>query len=542
MDGRVNRPVPLAERGARGDGRASRIVLVFLSILLLLLYSSFRTRNHYWDGIGFALNIEGTQQDALGLTAGHSDRPSISNVYFNPNHLGYNLMGFGLYRLLHPVFPTIRALDLLTWLSTVLGVAACALLFLILQRWFQDSRLSLGLTLLMALSAAWWKFSTDANVYVPSVFFLLLAAFVLTDFRERPSPAAVAALHTAAILLHQIAFLFVPAVALALSKHPVDPDPKHRWKSLLAYGGTAGMLMAGAYLGVWFGILNGGWSLQEFLSWITFNSGGTFAFQSVESSLLESLRSSIRVMFGGRVKLALAFCSPPLLVLLIALMLGSLMFLAAGCRRIWRTPARWGPESMPEPGTELLMRFCLYWTGSFVIFLLFWLTEYPYYRLFYLPAGVILLGTIVKRTQAIGPLFAFVVFMAAFNFAAYIYPYSKPAATPPVRLALDAGVIWRHNAMVLYKDFTCDNWIMRYFNPQTIWRRVESAEHGFSPAQAHEALQQGRAVWIDTSLLGHLNSSPDARRRVETHFEIGETLGVTNGKHYIQFARLTPVD
>jgi len=70
------------------------------------------------------------------------------------------------------------------------------------------------LTLLFALSATWWKFSTDANAYIPSVFFLLLGFYLVLPDRK-PRPLVLALTFFAAMCFHQLAVIALPATGRA---------------------------------------------------------------------------------------------------------------------------------------------------------------------------------------------------------------------------------------------------------------------------------------------------------------------------------------
>ena len=127
-----------------------------------------------------------------------------------------------------------------------------------------------------------------------------------------------------------------------------------------------------------------------------------------------------------------------------------------------------------------------------------------------------------------------------FNFTFFVYPYAKVEATPPIKLAVDAKAIWKDNVLVLYKDFTCDNWMMKYFNPHTTWRQVDFSDQDDLARQLREAFQDGRIVWVDTTVLGHLASSPGVGQWLQNYASLSGTWGISNRKHHIQFAQLLP--
>ena len=61
-----------------------------------------------------------------------------------------------------------------------------------------------------AFSGTWWRFATDADAYILSVLLLTVCASLLL-LHDDPNPLTVAFLHTGAMLIHELAFLFVPA-------------------------------------------------------------------------------------------------------------------------------------------------------------------------------------------------------------------------------------------------------------------------------------------------------------------------------------------
>src|SRR6476660_2529008 len=146
---------------------------LLLSLALLALYLAFPTKVYYWDGIVFAQAIEDATRVNISLA--------------HPNHLLYNFAGYGFYKLLRSISADLRAITALQILNSLVSAACAALLFLILRDTLRSNYCSTCLTLLFALSATWWKFSTDANAYIPSVFFLLLSFYLVLPGRK-PRP------------------------------------------------------------------------------------------------------------------------------------------------------------------------------------------------------------------------------------------------------------------------------------------------------------------------------------------------------------------
>ena len=503
--------------------------ITLMAATLLLIFGLFPTRNHYWDGIGFSLNIEGLSQDSRGIEPdGHSqDNVSAEKIYFNPNHLLFNLAGYAIYRTTSTIFPEVRAFDVLRSFSTATAIGCAILVALILHRTTGQLTLSILCALAMSFSATWWKYASDANAYIPSTFFLTAAFFVLTRSRITISTVLIGALlHAAAMLLHQIAIFFFPAALLILYRSSPRLIP--------AYLLATSLPVTAAYAAVWIGALGHKFDLAPFLRWITFNGSDVLNHHSLPARIAESFRSSLRLIFGGRISLARAFISTPVLIALAATMATAL---ALFLRRVIKSVPTW------RKPTSTFTGFLVAWVGAYGLFLLFWLTEYPYYRIFYLPALAILLGLFAAANLKPRPnqtLASLVVFVAICNFTFYIYPYSMPEATPPVKLAEDAREIWGKEVLVLYKEFSCDNWIMRHFNDQTKWRRA-APDLSSLLQQVKDAHAAGHSVWIDTSVLGHIEEQ-GSHRELNKHLRLSDHFGIDTRKHQIRFAKITPHD
>ncbi|MSV30381.1 MAG: hypothetical protein EXQ52_16810 [Bryobacterales bacterium] len=272
-----------------------------MTAFLLLLYLLFPTRNHYWDGVGFALNIEGVVQDEKGHLV---DQPHAGAVYYNPNHLLYNAIGQSLFEGAKVVWPQARALEVLVLWSTACSVLTACLLFGLLLRFTGRIGLSLWLTLFFALSATWWKFSTDANAYVPSTSALVLCAW-LAARPGRPPVLMIAVLHALAMLLHQIAIFFFPAMWVATFAHRAWTARSHRVLAVAGYTIPAASLVTAAYLAVWFVALDRAWDPAQFFAWITFNGGDVLSQKPSARIVMDMLQASLRVFFGGRFSMAL---------------------------------------------------------------------------------------------------------------------------------------------------------------------------------------------------------------------------------------------
>ena len=499
-----------------------------LMVLILLVYCLFPTKNHYWDGIGFALAIEGSR----GLT----------QALFNPNHLFYNFFGYSIYHSVHWLLPELRALSMLSAFSIGLSVASAYLLFSMLMRSLGDRYLSAWLTLLFAFSATWWKFSTDANVYVPSVFFLLLAAWKLQT-QTKPNWVLIGTIHAISMLLHQIAVFFFPVVVAVIYRDPLKRGVKTVWRNVLVYTSVASGTVVLAYCWVWF------WVLKRtdgpaFLNWVLSNGREEFAFVSAAHTVWETVRSSVRVFFGGRFSLVLTHVEVPLQVILGILIVCSIFLLTFTVWDAFKPSAKVVGFPAGDHSDDMIP-VLLTWIGSFAAFLSLWLTSYPYYRLFYLPALILLLGVLLKRhgnSFASGHSFrlaSFVVVMILINFTFLIYPYSKTEATPPVHLAVKANEIW-HDDVIYFSEFNCDNWIFKYFNKRTTWRPVTLKDLQVLTDELKYLKSQGTRTWFDATALDQISESEELSEWFGRRIQPLQSYGLSDRKHRIQFSLISP--
>ncbi|MBC8492965.1 MAG: glycosyltransferase family 39 protein [Chloroflexi bacterium] len=183
---------------ARGDLAVAAAIVTIFGALYLLLPS----RRFFPDGMRYALLIEAGDLQALP----------------NPNHLLYNLWGLAAHRLLNIVRPGERAFYSLSAMDGLFGVAGLAIFYRLARDADANRREAVLASVGLGSSFGYWTHSSNAEVYVPALFFLLAALWVIFKaMRARDLDLWFwSALLTAmAILTHQMHVLFLPALALA---------------------------------------------------------------------------------------------------------------------------------------------------------------------------------------------------------------------------------------------------------------------------------------------------------------------------------------
>jgi hypothetical protein len=478
--------------------RLSRIIFP----AILLVYLLFPTKNYYWDGIFFARLIE----SASGFY------PSL----LHPNHLLYNVIGYFLYKLAHAVGMQWRAIEVLQFANSVVSVLTAYLLYRILKRSLRSNYLVWALTLWFAFSSTWWKFSTDTNAYVFSVFCLLLA-FYLTLEEFKPRPLLVALVLSAAVLLHQLAVIAYPALAVALFWQASEMSASRRKLLVVQFCILSFLLVFSTYYYCFY-FVTGTWSLARFTRWVTsYSPDASFSFDFL-SNFGYTLRGNVRLFFSARLSLLSGLVSPAIVVVIAVFAVAVLLWLFAMIRGT--RPRNFNPKNiLPRLLAERPMKVYLLWIGLYVVFLFFWLPHNTFYRLFYLPAIILLIGAwLTTRKGHERPTYRlglFVAVMALSNFLFFIYPNSHAGKNPPLSLALEMNNVWKPGTIVYFHSENSDNNLVAYFNPAIEWRPLRSlVQMGDELKQVYE---DGKTAWLEASAIDQLRANPEGTEWLSRH-------------------------
>ncbi len=491
---------------------------------ILLVYLLFPSKNYYWDGIFFARVID----DAV------SHSPSL----LHPNHLLYNFVGYFLYKCARALGLNWRALEVLQFANSVVSVLTAFLLFRILRRCLKSNYLAWTLTLAFSFSATWWKFSTDANAYIFSVLFLLLAFyFVLPS--SKPRPVLVAVIFSAAVLQHQLAVFCYPVMALGLWWQSSSYPTKQRNLTVIQFCVLAFALVFGAYIYCFY-LIAGTLDPARFARWVaSYSPDASFSF-NVLSNLGYTLRGHSRLFFSGRFALLEGLFTPVivgLICLLIALLLLWFFLIIRGLRK-----ARW--PSFREALHSRSAKLAVVWIAVYVVFLFFWLPQNTFYRLFYLPAIILLLGEILvswgvsdaeKRSYRLA---LFVVLMALANFLFFVFPYSHAEKYPPLSAAVEMNKVWQPGTTVFYGSENSDNNLFQYFNRATEWKPLP--EIAGLEAELRTTYDSGKEAWLESSAIDQLKKTPAGSEWFARHSQ-ANTLHERRDRGYnIRFIKIVP--
>jgi len=505
--------------------KSLRTISLIVFIATVLGYLFLLTKNYYWDGIFFAQVIE--------------DAPRINATLIHPSHLIDQVFGYLAYRATRLVGLNVRALTVLQVLNCFLGAAAVVVFFRICVDCFKSRYVSFVCTALFAFSATWWRFATDANTYVPTVLVLLVTFYLLLP-RPEPKPFIVGVTHAAAMLLHQLAIFFFPVAIAALLLQLRNKKDKRAARKVWSYILTAAVITGGVYYAA-FHLATGGWSIGRFLSWITYYSDENGFSFGPWSNLVYSLRSQVRTVFGGRAAFVREMGGPVLVTLAALTALAWLAFFFVLLRRLRESRAAAVALFQFLKQFKPLTILCALWVVPYALFLFFFIPQNVFYRLFYLPAIILLIGSAlatiesspnhVRRYRA--ALFAVAVFFANLTFSQY--PYTQVRANPPLELALSLSRAWPTGTVVYFAAPNTDGSLVHYFNPGSVWVQITAAE---LTGQFDQLPQTTRGAWLETTLVDQLEETAIGKAWLAAHAVRRSDCELLNSKFRIRFYQL----
>ena len=396
------------------DSRSHTAALIIF-VAIALIYLLFPTRVYYWDGITFAQTIENVSRL----------QPSL----VHPNHIIYNFVGYVFFKLLRLFSPDIRALIALQILNILLSAVCARIFFAILVNTLRSLYLAVCLTLLFAFSATWWKFSTDADAYIPSVLFLLISFYLLLP-GQKARPLLLAVTFFVSMAFHQLAIWMWPVLALGIYGQDGELSIKRRSLNAFYFSVVAAVLIISAYAYLFY-LASPAFSIQRLLSWTASYSPDADTHFNLWSNLRYSLRGLVRLFLGGRFSLLKGLMNP-LVIFLFAVLVTAVLFVIFNVVRTLATAIRVGqvPKLQLETRQKTVLLLALLWSFVYVVFLFFWLPQNTFYRLFYLPALILLFGLLLaaRPHRVSRTLVAFVLAVALANFLFLIYPFSQNVA------------------------------------------------------------------------------------------------------------------
>jgi hypothetical protein len=497
---------------------------------VLVVYVCFPTRQYFFDGIAFAQTIE--------------DARALDTTLIHPNHLFYEVFGYVVYRIVRALGLQPRALTVLQVANSFLGALCAWLLFHMLRRSLRSLYLSCALTLLFAFSATWWKFATDANAYVASVLFVL-TSFCLILPGKRPRPWLLALAFSLAMCFHQLAVIFFPALVLGLFLQAGALETKARIIVIIKFGLAAFVLTFGAYYYCFY-LATGTLGFKTLLRWMTsFSPDASFSFNA-SSNLGYTLRGYARLFFGGRVNLLKGLLNPFVVALIVALVALAALLVWTLIRNLKTLKTRWRRALRSAAAARHSLLLCAAWIAVYTLFLFIWLPQHTFYRLFYLPAIILLAGLLLAGGEALRPpartyaLALVVAVMSLSNFLFLIFPYAHTEKYAPLVLALEMNREWPPGTVVYYAATNSDNSLFRYFNPPTSWRQLSSDKPADLEGELKSVYNAGGTAWLDDSAQASFSATAAGAAWLALHARAESRRELVDRAYRIRFVQVDP--
>jgi hypothetical protein len=499
-----------------------RTFIVFA--VTLIVYLSLPTRIYYGDGIGFADDIESAQSDPALL--------------FQANHLIYDSVGYAAWRAARIIHPDVRALTVLQIIDSFFGAASAALLSCILYLLFESSYIAVWLSFGFAFSATWWRFATDADSYTASTFFLIASLLFVLPLRKS-KPVTLSFAHTAAMLLHQLAFLFYPACLVGLWIQNRNEPLKKRVAIAAQYTILAGSMTIAAYVYA-FQFTHGSLDPGKFVNWVSSHSyNSAFSFE-IARNIFTSIAGNVKLFMGGRTRFIQETWGL-FIAITGAMALGILAVMIWRIRKNGFPPVRW-PNIQFAP----IIRICVIWITIYVVFLVVWIPQNTFYRLFYFPAFFVLAGTFIasSKTRNHSLLALAVAFLFCANLGTSIYPSAQPVLNRTEQFAKSLHAVWTPGTTVYGNVYADENLTIKYFNPQVTWKKLwnRAPLEDLAPT-LHQVRESGKAMWFDLGALEKLSGEdPSFKDWLKTNIRLGETHQIMNTENVVGFVQLVPLN
>ena len=510
-----------------GPNNSNKTILWYVLLVFsitLIVYLSLPTRIYYGDGIGFADDIESARSD-----------PSL---LFQANHLIYDSVGYVAWKAVQVIHPNVRALSALQIMDSFFGAASAALLCYILYSLFESFYIAVWLSFGFAFSATWWRFSTDADSYTASTFYLIASLlFLLPSKKSRPTVVALA--HTAAMLLHQLSLLFYPACVIGLWYQTRNYPLKTRIAAVARYTVLAGFMTIAAYVFA-FHFTHGTLDPGKMVNWISSHSyNSEFSFE-IGRNLFTSVAGNVKLFMGGRMRFIQETWGLFIALTAVAA-IGFFVILIWRLRQSGMPQLRW-----PNLKFIPIVRICVVWIAVYVVFLVVWLPQNTFYRLFYLPALVLLAGTFIasSRTQSRSILALTVGFLFCVNLGSSIYPAAQPALNHTEQFAKSMQAIWTPGTTVYGNVYADENLTIKYFNPQVTWKKLwnRAPIEDLDPTLV-QVKASGKAMWFDLAALEKLSSEdPSFSDWLKANCRLGDRHQFMNANDLVGFVQLVPLD
>jgi hypothetical protein len=258
------------------------------------------------------------------------------------------------------------------------------------------------------------------------------------------------------------------------------------------------------------------------MRWLTYYSpDASFTF-NLWNDLGYTIRGHFRLFLSGRLNLLQGLLNPAIIVLIALLVIALVLFFYLVFRRFRVHGSQSVSKLLAYSHGRPLFIVSAVWASVYLIFLFVWLPQNTFYRLFYLPALIVLIGLFARARYPDGDyqpgyrLLALAIAVGLANFLFFIFPYSHAEKFPPTRFALEMSAQWHGKTLVYFESENSDNNLVRYFALNTTW--VQLSDPGTIENEM-KMLSPDWNVWLETTAIDRLASTPEGAEWLKVHLK-----------------------
>jgi hypothetical protein len=170
---------------------------LMLFAFFALIYLGFRSNDHYYDSVDYALIVEGDGERLFW------PKHILQHAFIKLIHQAQLAFGLGG-----------RALRTAQAVNAVAAAGAVGCFFALLQRSTREAWLPACSALVLGFSAAVARHAVEGEVYALPLFFLCAALLAASSSTLRAAAALAGAAQAASVLMHQSYATFVPALGV----------------------------------------------------------------------------------------------------------------------------------------------------------------------------------------------------------------------------------------------------------------------------------------------------------------------------------------
>ena len=226
-------PGPLSDLSFPKDDLRTACII---AAVCFLVYVVFLCKMFYFDGLMYAGIVEAKD-------------PGWENRLAWANHLSYNYYGHFFWKMFNSVGLKVNGYTALEIMNSMFSALTVGIFFLFLRKLSVKKYLAAVFSFLLAFSYAFWYRAVDAQVYPPSIFWLLVSFALIWSFTQRRSGVKLLLFSVTtglAILAHQGNIFFIPAGMAGI----ISAGGGKKIKNILTFLLVTGVLVAVPYMNV----------------------------------------------------------------------------------------------------------------------------------------------------------------------------------------------------------------------------------------------------------------------------------------------------